>query len=110
MDDDKVWLTYWLVYGLAVVLDGYARFLLDVIPHYYILKLAFFVWLQWPGRIMGASLIYNWILAPLHTVIGPTLNSMLNSTKEDLYNYEKSVKNNLTKIDMTSGAEFALKA
>ena len=47
-DDDKVWLTYWCVFGISTLVDEFAFFLLAFIPFYFYIKLAFFVWLMAP--------------------------------------------------------------
>ena len=48
-DDDKQWLTYWVVFGLFSILDQFAGILLRLIPFYYVLKVAFLVWMFHPS-------------------------------------------------------------
>ena len=63
-EDDTTWLTYWMCYGCFTVADMHVGFLLEIIPFYYTLKLALFIWLQLPlGDAMGAKLIYR--LSPM---------------------------------------------
>ena len=47
-DDDKVWLTYWTVFGIFTLVDEFAFFLLNLIPFYYYIKLGFFLWMMAP--------------------------------------------------------------
>ena len=47
-EDDKAWLTYWTVFGISTLLDEFGGFILSIIPFYYYVKLAFFVWLMLP--------------------------------------------------------------
>ena len=62
-DDDKQWLTYWVVFGLFNILDQFAGFILTFIPFYYFLKLIFMVWLFHPATV-GATWIYNSYILP----------------------------------------------
>ena len=57
-EDDKQWLTYWVVFGLFQIVDQFAGFILHFIPFYYFLKMAFMVWLFHPSTL-GATTIYN---------------------------------------------------
>jgi hypothetical protein len=63
-DDDKVWLTYWCVFGISTLVDEFAFILLSFIPFYFYIKLAFFVWLMAP-QTQGATIIYKSVLRPL---------------------------------------------
>ena len=63
VDDDKQWLTYWVVFGLFNILDHFAGFILTFIPFYYFLKLIFMVWLFHPATT-GATVIYNVYILP----------------------------------------------
>lgn len=47
-DDDKVWLTYWCVFGVFTLLDEFLGFILQMIPFYYWVKLGFFIWMMHP--------------------------------------------------------------
>jgi len=74
-EDDKIWLTYWVVYGFTVVADMNIGWVLSVIPFYYPAKLLFFLWLQLPlGSLMGARVIYRLIFRPIYNVFGRRLN------------------------------------
>ena len=63
-DDDIQYLTYWVVYGLFSVFDIFTSFLINMIPFYYTLKLAFLIWLFMPN-FKGAVYIYKWVIGPL---------------------------------------------
>ncbi len=61
-DDDKVWLTYWCVYGFIIVIDKYEiDFILEMMPGYFLFKLVLYTWPPIPGKWMGARFVYNWI-------------------------------------------------
>ena len=63
-DDDKQFLTYWVVYGVFSVIDIFTAFLIKIIPFYYTMKLMFLIWLFMPN-FKGAVYIYNWLIGPL---------------------------------------------
>jgi len=63
-DDDKEWLTYWIIFGVFTLLDDFAGFLLSMIPYYFWIKLAFFVYLFAP-MTKGSQTIYNSVVKPL---------------------------------------------
>ena len=62
-DDDKLWLTYWVVFGFFSIADQFAGIILSFIPFYYVLKVAFLVWMFHPGS-QGALTIYNNFILP----------------------------------------------
>lgn len=62
-DDDKIWLTYWCVFGGFTLLDEFFGFLLNFIPFYAYIKVGFFLWLMLP-QTTGANTIYKSVLKP----------------------------------------------
>jgi hypothetical protein len=50
------WLTYWVVFSLFTVLEYFADWLISWLPLYYLLKLAFILWLQLP-QTQGATVV-----------------------------------------------------
>ena len=62
-DDDKQWLTYWVVFGLFNIVDQFAGFILTFIPFYFLLKLCFLIWLFHPITT-GATTIYDHFILP----------------------------------------------
>ena len=63
-DDDKTWLTYWVVFGIFTLLDEFGGIVLHLIPFYFYVKLAFFVWLMAP-QTRGAETFYRTLLKPI---------------------------------------------
>ncbi len=63
-DDDKQWLTYWIVFGLFTFVDLFTGFIIKFIPFYFILKILFLVWLFLPN-FNGALKIYNLVIIRL---------------------------------------------
>ena len=63
-DDDKQWLTYWVIFGLFNIVDQWSGFILRFIPFYFVIKLCFLVWLFHPSTL-GATIIYNTYVLPM---------------------------------------------
>jgi receptor expression-enhancing protein 5/6 len=63
-DDDKEWLTYWIIFGLFTLIDDCCGCILSCIPYYFWIKLAFFVFLFAP-QTRGAQLLYRSVVKDL---------------------------------------------
>ncbi len=63
-DDDKQWLTYWIVFGVFSIIDLFSSSILKFIPFYFILKIVFLIWLFMPNT-KGALIIYEKIISKL---------------------------------------------
>jgi receptor expression-enhancing protein 5/6 len=57
-EDDKQWLTYWVVFACFTVFDSFAGAFLQYIPFYFFIKLVFLIWCFLPNT-RGAAVIYN---------------------------------------------------
>ncbi|CBZ53204.1 Receptor expression-enhancing protein 3, related [Neospora caninum Liverpool] len=62
-DDDKLWLTYWVVYAAFSLLEYFVDIILFWVPFYYLLKCAFLLYLYLPWT-KGAETIYNQVIRP----------------------------------------------
>lgn len=56
--DDKEWLTYWIIFGLFSLIDDCCGCILNFIPYFYWIKLGFFIYLLAP-QTRGALFLYN---------------------------------------------------
>jgi len=63
-DDDRQWLTYWIVYSTFNILEYFADLILFWIPMYDLIKCLFLVWCMWPVANNGSAIVYNSILRP----------------------------------------------
>ena len=63
-EDDKVWLTYWMVYGTFNVLETFFGFIFWFIPYWGWIRPGFFVWLLLPN-FNGSKTIYDSVLRPI---------------------------------------------
>ena len=62
-DDDKQWLTYWVVFGCFTIVDQFAGIVLRLIPFYYVLKVAVLIWMFHPSSL-GAITLYDSFVQP----------------------------------------------
>ena len=62
-EDDKQWLTYWVVFAFTRVGETFFDFFLFWLPFYFLGKLLFLLWLAFP-ETRGAVLIYYKVVAP----------------------------------------------
>jgi len=62
-NDDTQWLTYWVVFSFVTLMESILSFVIQWIPFYFFIKVAFFVWLYHP-HFLGAGLVYSQILRP----------------------------------------------
>lgn len=63
-DDDKFWLTYWVVFAFFSLVDVFSGFLMKLIPFYFILKIIFLVWLFMPNT-QGCYYVYYFVIIKL---------------------------------------------
>lgn len=62
-NDDKEWLTYWIIFGLFTLIDDFFGWVLALIPYFFWIKLAFFLFLLAP-QTKGALTVYNTVAQP----------------------------------------------
>lgn len=60
-DDDKIWLTYWMVFGIFNVLETFFSFVFYFIPYWDWLRLMLFIWLLLPN-FNGAKVLYEGVI------------------------------------------------
>ena len=80
-DDDKVWLTYWMVFGVLNVLETFVPFIFWFIPYWGWLRLVLFVWLLTP-QFKGAETVYNTAVKPLLAANKQLIEDWVNAAKE----------------------------
>lgn len=65
-DDDKKWLCFWTVFGMFQTTELFLGFILEFIPYYYWLRVAFFIYLMAP-QTQGADVLYRSVFKPFLT-------------------------------------------
>jgi receptor expression-enhancing protein 5/6 len=63
-EDDKKWLSYWIIFGLITLADQFFWFILEWIPYYTWVRFALFVFLFAP-QTNGSMVIYKSVLKPI---------------------------------------------
>ncbi|XP_017778383.1 PREDICTED: receptor expression-enhancing protein 5-like [Nicrophorus vespilloides] len=63
-DDDKKWLTYWVVFAIFSLLEFFTDIITGWLPLYWFFKCIFMVWLMMPTELNGSIIIYNRIIRP----------------------------------------------
>merc|ERR1711998_78112 len=61
--EDRLWLTYWVVYSSFCLIEGFLEYILFWVPFYYPIKLAFLFYLFLP-HTKGAMQLYQKFLQP----------------------------------------------
>ena len=72
-DDDKQWLTYWIIFGCFSIVDHFAGIVLRLIPFYYVLKVAVLIWMFHPST-RGATTLYDQFVLPFFKQYESTLD------------------------------------
>ncbi len=117
-EDDKMWLTYWIFFGILTLLDEFAWFLLTMIPFYFYIKLTFFVYLFSP-QTKGAITLYNGFLKNLlrkhQKSIEAFINQVQNEAKAAAQEAAKEAQKQATEIasdpsNLAMASKFAAEA
>jgi len=80
-EDDKVWLTYWMVFGVLNVLETFFGFVFWIIPYWGWLRLALFVWLLLP-QFRGSKVIYDTVVKPMMEKNKELIESWISKAKQ----------------------------
>ena len=57
-NDIKKWLTYWIVFGVFIIIDFFNIIIVKIFPYYFLMKIMFLIWLFMPGS-NGCTIIYQ---------------------------------------------------
>ena len=57
IEEQKKWLTYWVVFGAFIIVDMGSPVIVKFIPFYFVLKILFLMWLFMPGS-NGCTIVY----------------------------------------------------
>merc|ERR1712070_148100 len=83
-NDDRLWLTYWVVYSCFCLIEGFLEYVLFWVPFYYPIKLAFLFFLFLP-QTKGAMKLYEQFrrpaLKPYVSMIDGAANEAINKVQ-----------------------------
>ena len=57
----KIWLTYWIVFGMLTSIDDLFSSILNLIPGFYALRFIVYIWMFFPRANNGAQVIYQYL-------------------------------------------------
>ncbi len=90
-NDDKQWLSYWIVYGIFIVIDMFNAIIVKIIPFYFFFKIVFLLWCVMPNT-GGAIVIYNLVIVRFFKKIEKNVETTADSIKRELNNIVKKNK------------------
>ncbi|XP_056368962.1 receptor expression-enhancing protein 6 [Oenanthe melanoleuca] len=76
-EDDTMWLTYWVVYGVFSVAEFFSDLFLYWFPFYYVGKCVFLVWCMAPVPWNGSQVIYHNVIRPFFLKHHSAVDSMM---------------------------------
>ena len=92
-DDDKKWLTYWVVFAFFSVLEYFSSAIVYMIPSYWLWKCLVMVWCMMPGTNNGAVIIYNIFIRPKYVQHQNDLDKLVVDAQSMMGGFVNSVKN-----------------
>jgi len=78
-DDDRFWLTYWVVYALFDMADNIFDIFLFWLPFYYPLKITFLLWLYLP-QTGGCKIVYKAAILPYFKSVEDSVDKALSGS------------------------------
>uniref|UniRef100_A0A8C3S0U8 Receptor expression-enhancing protein n=1 Tax=Chelydra serpentina TaxID=8475 RepID=A0A8C3S0U8_CHESE len=79
-DDDTMWLTYWVVYGVFSVAEFFSDTFLYWFPFYYAGKCLFLVWCMAPVSWNGSQVLYQNVIRPFflkhHRIVDSVISDL----------------------------------
>uniref|UniRef100_A0A663E4L4 Receptor expression-enhancing protein n=1 Tax=Aquila chrysaetos chrysaetos TaxID=223781 RepID=A0A663E4L4_AQUCH len=76
-EDDTMWLTYWVVYGVFSVAEFFSDIFLYWFPFYYVGKCLFLVWCMAPVSWNGSQVLYQNVIRPCFLRHHQTVDNVL---------------------------------
>ena len=98
IEEQKKWLTYWVVFGSFIIVDMGSPVIVKFIPFYFVLKILFLMWLFMPGS-NGCTIVYYLIVKKIFGYYEDKIDSYVVGAKDyanDMFhdNNLKNFKNN----------------
>ena len=98
IEEQKKWLTYWVVFGSFIIVDMGSPVIVKFIPFYFVIKILFLMWLFMPGS-NGCTIVYYLVVKKIFGYYEDKIDSYVVGAKDyanDMFNDNnlKSFKNN----------------
>ena len=102
IEEQKKWLTYWVVFGSFIIVDMGSPVIVKFIPFYFVLKILFLIWLFMPGS-NGCTIIYHLFVKKIFGYYEDKIDSYVVGAKDyanDMFhdNNLKNFKKNKTNV------------
>ena len=88
VEEQKKWLTYWVVFGSFIIIDMVSVVIVKFIPFYFVLKILFLIWLFMPGS-NGCTIIYYLVVKKIFRYYEDKIESYVVGAKDyvnDIFN------------------------
>jgi receptor expression-enhancing protein 5/6 len=83
-DDDKQWLTYWVLFSFFSLIEHFTDTVLYWIPFYFSIKLGLLIWMMLPGQ-KGATFIYQAIRSRVIVSVPAAAGQTSSSEADNVY-------------------------
>jgi len=98
IEEQKKWLTYWVVFGSFIIVDMGSPVIVKFIPFYFVVKILFLMWLFMPGS-NGCTIVYYLVVKKIFGYYEDKIDSYVVGAKDyanDMFHESnlKSLKNN----------------
>lgn len=91
-DDDKMWLTYWIVFACFTLVDMFSVIIMKFIPFYFLMKYFFLIWLFMPNS-QGCYLVYHLLVKKVFKSFEDNIDVAADKVKKITQEYVLTDKN-----------------
>lgn len=91
-NDDKQWLSYWVVFGIFSIIDMFSPFFLRLTSLYFFFKIIFLLWCFMPNT-QGATILYNLIIVHFFRKIEKDIEDATSSFQNEIVSLVKKEDN-----------------
>ena len=77
----KDWLTYWVIFGVFIIVDMFSNIIMKIIPFYFVLKILFLIWMFLPGS-NGCKLVYHFLILKLFSSFEDKVDYVFSESKQ----------------------------
>ena len=80
-EEQKKWLTYWVVFGSFIIVDMSSVVIVKFIPFYFVIKILFLIWLFMPGS-GGCEIVYYLVVKKIFRIYEDKIESYVVGAKD----------------------------
>lgn len=90
-ENDRLWMTYWVVFSVINTADRFLAIILTIVPFYNFIKILFYVWMFHP-KTKGAYAVYNKVIRNILKKYESDIDEKLNKLKETIEEAAPAIK------------------